>query len=352
MGTNISDEICILGTLSFGAVVFVVYGFGWFVGTFNVIDLSDGGLGGENICHYVCRRMLGMLLAQYASYKRYEQRFLSECYIRDDGRVNLTHIETDIVIGCNLRCCYCSHLSPYRKGYVPIEKIVHWFEIWSKKIRPYTFYLLGGEPFLHPDLANIITESYRIWDSSTLELVTNGLLIPHASKDIFDALRKTKMKVSISDHSSIDIPNEKIVAACDCLKNNGVSYVVQPSNTQWYVHHKLDENNTPSPFQCVPLDAWSVCIAKNCPSLASNRLYKCAVLAGIIESVAENAFSATRWKDALTYKPLSPDTDANTILEHFHSYFVKECSVCPNEFMLTEATQIPLSWILQKEKQE
>jgi hypothetical protein len=148
------------------------------------------------------------------------------------------------------------------------------------------------------------------------------------------------MKVSISDHSCIDISYEKIVAACDCLEKNGISYVVQPSNAKWYVHHKLDENNTPSPFKSVSRDAWSVCIAKNCPSLASNRLYKCAVLAGIIEGVEKKDFSASRWKDALTYNALSPDADANTILEHFHSGFAKECSVCPNEIMLTEAMQI------------
>jgi hypothetical protein len=148
------------------------------------------------------------------------------------------------------------------------------------------------------------------------------------------------MKVSISDHSCIDISYEKIVAACDCLEKNGILYVVHPSNTKWYVHHKLDENNAPSPFQSVPQDAWSICIAKNCPSLTNNRLYKCAVLAGIIEGVEKNAFSASQWKDALTYSALSSDADASTILKHFHSGFVKECSVCPNKLMVTEAIQI------------
>jgi len=304
----------------------------------------------QDMYNYACKKLSGTRYASYKRNKRYEQLFLSKCYIRDDGRVNITHVETDIVIGCNLRCCHCSHLSPYRKGYVPTEKIVHWFETWSKKIRPYTLYLLGGEPFLHPDLANVITETHRIWDSSALELVTNGLLIPKASQNIFDALRKTKMKVSISDHSGINLPNEKIVAACTCLEKNGVSYMVQPSNTNWYIHHKLNKDNVPSPFQSVSQNAWSVCMAKNCPSLANNRLYKCAVLAGIIESVKENAFSALHWKDALTYSPLSPDDDASTILEHFHSGFVKECSVCPKELLLTEAIQIPLSWKPQNER--
>jgi organic radical activating enzyme len=294
----------------------------------------------KSISNYVYRKLSG---TKYASYRRninYEQLFLSKCFIRDDGRVNLTHVETDIVIGCNLRCCQCSHLSPYRKGYVSTEKIVHWFETWSKKIRPYTLYIMGGEPFLHPDLAAVITETHRIWDSSALELVTNGLLIPQASQNIFDALQKTKMKVIISDHSSTDTLNEKIVAARDCLEKNGIQYAVQPSNTKWYVHHELDENYIPSSFQSIPKDAWSICMAKNCPSLANNRLYKCAVLAGIIESVGENALSASHWKDALTYNALSSEADANTIMEHFHSGFVKECSVCPDKLILTDAIQM------------
>ena len=284
----------------------------------------------------VPKSFLVMLRERY----KWHKSFLPELYIRDDGRVNLPHLEADIVHGCNLRCCHCSHFSPYRKGIVPTEEIVRWLETWSKKIKPNKFFLLGGEPFLHPDLETIIIESSRIWNNSTLEIISNGLLIPQVSQNIFNTLKKAKVKVVISDHSGVDVTHEKVTAACTCLKKNEISHELCPSNTVWRIHYKWDENDVLVPFQSSPHSAWSVCMAKCCPTLANNQLYKCSSLASIIESTKEGALQPTVWKDALTYNALTPDADANSILEHFCRDAIKECSVCPDKYILTEAKQM------------
>jgi hypothetical protein len=262
-------------------------------------------------------------------------------YIRPDGRVEFPYFEIDIVLGCNLRCSHCSHLSPYRKVFVPTEKLVHWFETWSKKIHPRKIHLLGGEPFLHTDLATVLLESRRIWKDATLEIVSNGLIISHASQDVFNAIKNAQIRVVVSDHSSVDLPYEKLVAGCARLKDNDIPYEIASSNNVWRVQHQWSEEGLPAPFQSRSCDAWSVCVPKQCPALANNRLYRCSVLASIIEGVNEGSLSPTLWKDALTYAPLPPEADADTILKHFCSEDEKACSVCPDKIMFTEASQLP-----------
>jgi len=266
--------------------------------------------------------------------------YWAEVFIHDDGRVNIPRLEVYPVLGCNIRCQYCGNFSPYRQGVVPLEKIVYWFETWSKKVRPNILSILGGEPFLHTDLASIILESRRMWGNSKLELLSNGFLIPQTSQSIINILKKMEINVIISDHSGADLSREKIVAACSRLKENGVLYELRQSNAKWRVRYQLKNDDTPIPFQSSPRDAWSFCRSQH-HALSNNRLYKCPTLACIIAAVEEGALSSELWKDALTYTPLFPTTDAISILKHFRTGFVKECSVCSDTFTTTEPKQMP-----------
>ena len=270
-------------------------------------------------------------------------KFRSKLFIRDDGRVNIGNVSIDIVLGCNLRCANCDHLSPYRKGFVPTEKLVHWFEVWSKKIHADEIRLAGGEPFLHPDLASVILESSRVWNDSVLKIVTNGLLVRQTSQDVFNAIKKANVEVIVSDHSGLGVPHEKVAAGCARLKKNDISYNLRLSNKRWRVMHQQNEEGLPVSFQSSPHNAFTTCVPKQCPALANNRLYKCTVLASVIEGTRDGSFPSTHWKDALTYNPLTPDADASTILEHFRTFSVAECCICPEKIVYTEATQLPAS---------
>ena len=249
------------------------------------------------------RRLSQRVQAKFSGLTREEyerhKSFLSELYIREDGRVNIAYFEIDIVLGCNLRCQYCTHFSPYRKGYVPTEQIVHWFETWSKKIRPAKINLLGGEPFLHTDLPAVLLETRRNWNDSKLEIVSNGLLISQASQNVFDALKEADFHVIISDHSDgVEVMDEKISAGCNRLEQNDISHELRPSNADWHIKHQLGEGGIPRSFQSPSSDAWTNCPSKRCLSLANNHLYKCAVLASVIGGVNEGALSSSLWRQS------------------------------------------------------
>jgi len=264
-------------------------------------------------------------------------------YIRQDGRVNIPYCEIDIVHGCNLRCAQCSHFSPYRSGLVAKEDIIDWLESWGKKIHSDIINLLGGEPFLHPDLAEIVRESSRIFPNSNLEITTNGLLLPRVDFAVFEVLRKANVKVIVSDHSGNDIPYRQVLDSMNILRKQNVQHMLRNSNRLWHASCRWTEDNVPVPFQSNLRRAWTACDAKDCKSLVDNKLYKCSILANIAKSVEEGVLSSSLWQAALTYKPLTLDSTVDEIAVHLNTNEIPECSNCPEQLLFVENKQLPSS---------
>jgi organic radical activating enzyme len=262
---------------------------------------------------------------------------------RKDGRAYIPYCEIDIVQGCNLRCEQCSHFSPYRSGFSTKEEIVGWLKAWNQKIRPNVINLLGGEPFLHPDLAEIIRESSHIFPDSKIEITTNGLLLSRIDSAVFDALREVRVKVIVSDHSGKDIPYQQVLDCINVLRQQNVQHMVRNSNKQWHAPCRWNTENVPIPFQSNPRKAWTACDAKNCKSLMNNKLYKCSILANIAKSVEEGVLSSNLWQTALTYKPLTLDSTTEEIAAHFSTREIPECRNCPEQLMFVENRQLPVS---------
>jgi len=260
--------------------------------------------------------------------------------IGDDGRVVLPYLEIDIVIGCNLKCEQCSHLSPFRKGFVSADNVLSWFRLWSEKIVPQKLDLLGGEPLLHPDLPRILRETRKIWPQTEIELVTNGYMFSKVSTEVFEALEETQIRVIISNHSSCEWEQQQFNEAISKLQNRSFQYKIRKSNQKWMVQYNQTPEGTPMMFSSDPAAAWGVCLSKTCISLANNKLYKCAVLASILEGISENALSRENWSRALPYKPLTLEAGSQEIVEHLNCRQVPACSICPGKKIWIKPAQL------------
>jgi organic radical activating enzyme len=260
--------------------------------------------------------------------------------IGNDGKVTLPYLEIDIAIGCNLKCVHCSHLSPFRKGIVPADDVIHWFQLWSEKIAPKKLNLLGGEPLLHPELPRILRETKRIWSQTEIGLVSNGFMFSKVSADVFEALEETQISVTISDHSANESERRAFIEAVSRLRNHSFAYKIRKSNRKWRVQYNQTTEGIPTMFSSDPKTAWDICTGKTCIALAHNKLYKCAVLASIIEGVSETTFSPAHWSSALTYKPLTLEADSQEIAEHLSRRQVPACSICPAQKILVKPQQI------------
>ena len=247
--------------------------------------------------------------------------------------LNVSYFEIDIVKGCNQRCFHCSHFSPYRQGFVPLDDIVHWFETWNEKILPAKLQLVGGEPFLHPDFVEVLRESRRIWTEAQIGVLTNGTLIEDASPEVFDTLRETEITVWVSDHS---VTSDALVR----LRDNGIRCRLFRRKAQWRKRYLFSKTGKPVPFQSDPRKAWENCWAKRCPSLLNNKMYKCCLLASMVDAVEGGTLSSTAWKKALKHQPLSPDADEEMMREFFQTEEVDACSLCPDRIEIIEHRQL------------
>src|SRR6187431_1642781 len=84
-------------------------------------------------------------------------------------------LEIHLVHGCNFRCESCSHYSNQgHKGILSLEEAERSMSAWSTRILPGMISLLGGEPTLHPQLADFFELARKHWPESHVQLVTNG----------------------------------------------------------------------------------------------------------------------------------------------------------------------------------
>ena len=173
--------------------------------------------------------------AGYQEYKDFclFERFVGEWNLRWKNRLVLAKIDTVITSRCTLKCRNCNMFI----GYVPNPEDIH-IDVLKKNFDTffdsvdfvYEYTLLGGEPFLHRDLASIITyleEQYgdRI---GTINLISNGTVLP--KEEIINVLAHYHVTVHISDYScSVDYGG-RLKSLIESLTNAGVDYYVIPNN--------------------------------------------------------------------------------------------------------------------------
>ncbi|MDR2754840.1 MAG: radical SAM protein [Planctomycetaceae bacterium] len=265
-------------------------------------------------------------------------------HITNDDRIGLDQLEVDIVKGCNFRCKFCNHVSPLRKGCVPLEQLSEWFETWSKKIVPDRFLLLGGEPLLHPEVEKVILAAGTYWKDSQIVLITNGMLFPKKSQAVFEALHTVHAQIHISKHFDDPEYNLKFQESIACLKKNNLSFHIHHSNQKWAETYRIDRTNghdKPLPFNSDFNKAWNGCIAKKCVTLFDNCVYRCSVIAALQGAYREKVLDHS-WNVVNGYQPLSPDCSAYDIFVHLSSGAFPECCVCPEHLNIVKPEQFQL----------
>jgi hypothetical protein len=193
---------------------------------------------------------------------------------------------------------------------------------------------------LHPELPRILRETRAIWSQTEIELVTNGLLFSKVSADVFEALEETQINVIVSNHASDEAEQRQFEAAISKLQSRCFNYKIRKSHQKWMIQHDKTPEGIPRMFSSDPVAAWDTCISKTCVSLANNKLYKCAVLASIIEGVSEHSFSQEHWSSAFSYKPLTLEASGQEIVDHLSRRQVPACTICPGEKIWISPKQI------------
>jgi molybdenum cofactor biosynthesis enzyme MoaA len=87
-------------------------------------------------------------------------------------------VELHVTHACNLTCESCSHYSNHaHRGNLGLEQADRWMGAWSDRITVDQFYILGGEPTIHPHLSKFVVLVRKHWPTAHIRIVTNGFFL-------------------------------------------------------------------------------------------------------------------------------------------------------------------------------
>lgn len=179
----------------------------------------------------------------------------------------LDKVDVVITTKCNLLCDGCSHLMPYYKNpnhlnrdrviasMRKLAEAVDWFD---------HFNILGGEPFLNPDLKYIL-EEIPVEKSRLVQILTNATIIPH-DPALFDAMRRKNVHVVITPYPSNEKTREQLISK------------LESENVVWnYYYPEWTDYGEPRDYHKSPreLRHQFVRCNENCKNLFDGRLYYC-----------------------------------------------------------------------------
>lgn len=202
--------------------------------------------------------------------------FLSgECQKIDHwGKDILPQVEMHAADWCNLNCRGCTHFSPiFEKKFPDIEERMKDVQVLKEKFSHIIrFYLLGGEPFLNPEIGGYIQRIKKILPSTDLWIVTNGLLLPNLKDDILGIIKENDVSVSISEYE----PTHNIMASIIArLEEYKINYDIRPYDIK-------QKFNLPLSIS-VHSRHKQMCMSKRCINIYNGKIARCPTLMYIDE---------------------------------------------------------------------
>ena len=123
---------------------------------------------------------------------------------------------------CNPNCKGCSHFAPiFTGGFVLPQNFKKQIERAAEKFHISCLRLMGGEPFLHKQLGEIVKIAGDLLPDTRLEIVTNGLLLMGITGEIWDIIKENRATLCISFYKPTFQIKDKLK---DYLEDKGVAY--------------------------------------------------------------------------------------------------------------------------------
>lgn len=117
---------------------------------------------------------------------------------RPAAEPELPYFVLNILDHCNLRCRGCDHFAAIaRPRFVALQDIESDLARIAELLdgRVGRIGIMGGEPLLHPDLLRILAMARSSFPETTLQLVTNGILLRRQAGEFWDVCRREHVVV-------------------------------------------------------------------------------------------------------------------------------------------------------------
>lgn len=168
-----------------------------------------------------------------------EEQYVTFC-IRQIRRTRLD-FEVNITDHCNLNCQCCNHFSPLAGEFFlevgtfqkDLERIA---ELTSGDVGK--IWLIGGEPLLHPQVAEFMYIARELFPAAHITLNTNGTLLSGKKADFWQALRDTGTELTLTKYP-IHLDYDKIDRKMQA-ENVKYAYTLSSSVLKTTYHLPLD----------------------------------------------------------------------------------------------------------------
>ncbi|MBE5832627.1 MAG: radical SAM protein [Butyrivibrio sp.] len=149
------------------------------------------------------------------------------------NHIYLYHVEIPVTQRCTLKCKDCSFMMPYferPKDYNVIDLLKYMDRLFECVDTIQIFRILGGEPFVYKDLDLIIQKALSCTKVRTVDVVTNGTLVP--AEKILNAMSNSKLTVQISDYGDISYKKKELQKVCE---EKGIKCVIRSmADKNWF----------------------------------------------------------------------------------------------------------------------
>ncbi len=250
--------------------------------------------------------------------------------------IDIEQLELHVTHACNFTCEGCSHYSNHgHTGNITLDDCEEWLYGWSRRVKPKTFTILGGEPTLNKNLPDIVYMVRAMFpDPSTgIDVITNAAGL-HLQPRLPQMLVATGATLAVSIHST-EHPNyiKKFKRGYKLAKKwkHDLGVWVEFwdfTNKEWVRQYKgfgdrmmpYEDNN--------PRKSWEVCISKYAMQLHEGKLWKCPALA-YLPMQAKKYNLSDKWNPYLKYQSLEVDCTDEELEEFLNREDESFCSMCP-----------------------
>jgi organic radical activating enzyme len=184
-------------------------------------------------------------------YRQYYKEYLDKKGIKYTWYKNIASIwpfvlkqkvhifQTDVLVTekCNLACSFCNMFIPHyelpkhRDTQLILSDVDSYFNLVDYVS---IFHLVGGEPFLHPNIKDIIEYILEKYSDKIDKFIitTNGTVLPR--EEILEVLKNNNVILSVSNYSNkLEKLKSKVERVVDTYKINNINHYVR-NNIEWY----------------------------------------------------------------------------------------------------------------------
>lgn len=200
-----------------------------------------------------------------------------KCSTKFAQKSRLEIVEFHITEHCNLNCKSCVHFSPLaEEEYLPLDifqsDIKRLKELTEGNIN--TINLFGGEPLLNRDVTEYLKIARDSFSKSTINLVTNGILLMEQDDFFWNTLKNYNITIAITEYP-INIDYEKIFQKAEEQGVKTIFFASNKKNSQWHFPLDLDgkQNKYYNFAHCQE--------ANQCTNIYHGKLFICPIASNI-----------------------------------------------------------------------